>query len=922
LQQGIRWATTAIVTLLVLALLLTRWGSNLYIDWLWFKSLAYNHVFVTIILTDLGVRLAVGTAVFVALFINLYLTRPVVLKAINATRQQEDENGVVTLYQSPLAQYLNSKNLLLVYGAVSMFFAFFVGLSVTGDWITVQKFLNATPFGTNDPIFNKDIGFYVFQLPFYQFIYKILAWIVLLSALCVASVYLLTESGQTSLAKLFNSMSARFHLSALAAIFFILRAWGYRLEQYMLLYAEGGVIYGGGYADINGRLLAFKILLVVALVCAAVILVNIFMRKFKLVLYSIGALVVSSIILGGVYPAVLQKFIVEPNEFNREQPYIAHSIKYTRQAYDLNKIERSPFPAGRTLTAQDIKDNPETIDNIRLWDWRPLEQTYGQLQAMRLYYEFKGIDIDRYTIDGNYRQVMIAARELNQNLLPEQAKAWVNQKLQYTHGYGIVMSPVNEVTNEGLPNFLIKDIPPQTKTDLVIDRPEIYYGEATDEYVMVNTKTQEFDYPMGDDNAWTTYEETSGVKINSLFRRAIFALAFTDYRMVLSTDMTNDTQVLFNRNIYDRVPKIAPFLRYDKDPYIVLSDGRLYWMWDAYTVSNMYPYSDPFSGRMNYIRNSVKVTVDAYNGDVKFYVADETDPIIQTFSKIFPNMFLPLAELSDDLKSHMRYPEELFLTQARKLATYHMIDPRIFFHKEDKWNLPNELYGTEEQPMEPYYTITKLPGEDESEFVLILPYTPQNRSNMISWLAARMDGENYGKLINYQFPKQELVYGPMQIEARINQDPVISQQLTLWDQRERGFSVIRGNLLAIPIKDSLLYVEPIFLQAETSRIPELRRVIVAHEDRIVMEPTLELALQKMFGDIGTVGPPPAATGPDRDPAVPLPVATLSELAKRANQQYDDAQNKLRQGDWAGYGEAVKQLEQTLKELSEQADLQV
>lgn len=920
MQKGIRWVTTAILVAFILVLLMARWGSNLYIDWLWFKSLTYDHVFIKILLSELGIKLAVGTVVFVALFINLFFTRQVVLNTINTTKQHEDENGVVTLYQSPLAQYLNSKNLLAAYGAVSLFLAFFVAMSVTGDWVTVQKFLNATPFGTADPLFNKDIGFYVFQLPFYQFIYKILAWIVLLAALCTAAVYLLTESGQTSLSKLFNSMSARFHLSALAAIFFILRAWGYRLEQYMLLYSDGGAIYGAGYADINGRLLAFKILMVVALACAIVILINIYMRKFKLVLYSIGTLVAASILLGGIYPSVLQKFIVEPNEFNREKQYIEHAIKYTRTAYDLDKIERKPFPAGRTLTAQDIKDNPQTIDNIRLWDWRPLEQTYGQLQAMRLYYEFKGIDVDRYTIDGKYRQVMLSARELNQELLPEQAKTWVNQKLQYTHGYGIVMSPVNEVTTEGLPNFIIKDIPPQTNTDLVIDRPEIYYGESTDAYVMVNTKTQEFDYPMGDDNAWATYSETSGVKINSFLRKTIFALAFADYRMILSTDMTNDTQVLFNRNIYERVPKIAPFLMYDGDPYIVLSDGRLYWMWDAYTVSNMYPYSEPFRGRMNYIRNSVKVTIDAYNGDVKFYVADASDPVIQTFAKIFPNMFLHLDEMSDDLKNHMRYPEELFLTQARKLATFHMTDPQIFYHKEDKWNLPTELYGREEVAMEPYYTITRLPGEEEPEFVLILPYTPQNRKNMISWLAARMDGEHYGKLINYQFPKQELVYGPMQIEARINQDAAISQQLTLWDQRERGFSVIRGNLLAIPIKDSLLYVEPIFLQAEASRIPELRRVIVAHEDRIVMEPTLEMALQRVFGDIGADIRPPVSPDPGDDLGTPVPDATFQQLIERANHYYEDAQNKQRQGDWAGYGEAIKQLERALKELSEITDI--
>ncbi|MEW6276451.1 MAG: UPF0182 family protein, partial [Bacillota bacterium] len=676
-----------------------------------------------------------------------------------------------------------------------------------------------------------------------------------------------------------------------------------------------GVVYGPGYTDVHANLLAYKIMFILALLVGVVIIVNAFLKRFRLVLYAIGFMVAASIILNGVYPALMQKLIVLPNEMEREKPYIENSIKMTRLAYDLEKVEKKDFPAGRTITAQDIQENQDTIKNIRLWDYRPLQQTYSQLQEMRTYYEFKDIDVDRYVIDGRYRQVMLAARELNIDSLPEQARTWVNRHLKYTHGYGIAVSPVNEVTGEGLPQFFIKDIPPASRTNLKVERPEIYFGELTSNYIIVNTRSQEFDYPVGDENAWCTYQGKNGVPVNSLFRRLLFALTFGDYKLLLSGDITNESQVLYYRNIKDRVLKIAPFLLYDRDPYIVLSGGKLYWIWDAYTVSDMFPYAEPFQGRLNYIRNAVKVVIDAYTGEMAFYAAEPDEPVLKTYQKIFPGLFVPMAEMPADLKSHIRYPEDLFMVQAKKYTVYHMEDYRVFYNKEDKWNLPTELFGPKEEPMQPYYTIVKLPGEEKPEFIQIMPFTPQNKKNMIAWLAGRSDGENYGKLLVYEFPKQELVYGPMQIEARINQDTFISQQISLWDQR--GSQVIRGNLLVVPIKDALIYVEPLYLQAEQSKMPELRRVIVAHGDKVVMEPTLDLAIQKIFGK-GEVIPPTQEPSPGAEQTREAAPKTIAQLAGEANRLYDEAQNKLKQGDWAGYGNALQRLKETLEQLAAQA----
>lgn len=903
-----------IAVLLVLFVTFFKWGIDLYVDILWFKSIGYSPVLYKILLSDIGVRVITGLFVFIVLLVNLYLTRKPLIAALSTTQKRQDEDGVVTLHQPPLSKIITPKMLTGIYIAASLLLALLISAAVKNNWIVLQQYLNASSFGLNDPIFNKDVGFYSFKLPFYQFIYQLLMWVTILSAMLVAAIYFFIDSTRNGLGKLFSSISARYHLSALAAVFFVVKAWGYKLQQYYLLFSDNGIIFGPGYTDINARLLGLKILAVIALITAVIILVNIFMRRFQMIAYSIGALIVVSILIGSVYPAAIQKFIVSPNELAKENKYIEHGIKYTRYAYNLDKIAEKPFPAGQELHQNDISQNTETIKNIRLWDWRPLRDTYSQLQEMRPYYELKNIDIDRYMINGEYRQIMLAAREMNQEHLSENAKTWVNQQLKYTHGYGLAMSPVNEITSEGLPEFFLKNIPPGGETNLKVDRPEIYYGESADNYVIVNTATKEFDYPIsGESNASTTYEGKSGVQVSSFFRKALFAIAFSDYKLILSSDVKPESQVLFHRNIKDRVPKIAPFLRYDDDPYLVVSEGKLYWMWDAYTTTDMFPYSEPYNGHHNYIRNAVKVVVDAYDGSTTFYAADADDPILKTYQKIFNNLFVPLSQMPEDLRNHIKYPVDMFMIQANKYTLYHMTNPEMFYNKEDSWVLPTEKYGSEEQVMEPYYTITRLAGEEETEFVLIMPFTPKNKKNMISWLTARSDGDHYGKLLAYHFPKQELVYGPMQIEARIDQDTTISEQMTLWDQA--GSSLIRGNLLVIPVEESLLYVEPLYLQADQSKMPELRRVIVAHGNKVVMEPTLDLALQRIFGEGASV---PQGTTQQEAPATTEETtvpSTQQELIDNANRFFNEAQDKLKNGDWAGYGESMQKLENALEKLT-------
>jgi len=915
-RNKFRWTVRILIVVAIILLVFLKAGANLYTDWLWFQELNYQNVFLTIIISDIGLRVAVGLALFILLFLNLMLTRQHLIKASKKATFVK-EGDMLTVQNLPLSHFITPRILLAVFFVLSVVMAFIFSFSVEGDWVILQKFLHPTSFGINEPVFNLDISFYVFQLPFYIFLYKVASWTILAIVFWVAMVYLLVNiiQGNSNYGKPFLNISARYHLSFLAAIFFIIKAAGYKLQQFTLLSTHQGAVWGPGYTAIHANLMAYKVLTFIALICALAILVNLFLKRFRLVLYSIGVLVVASVLLGSIYPAMMQKFKVTPNEIAMEKPYLERNIKFTRMAYNMDKLTEIDFPAGRVLLAEDILANQETIRNIRLWDWDPLRQTYSQLQEMRLYYHFRDIDIDRYIVDGQYRQVMLAARELNQEQLPPQAKTWVNQTLKYTHGYGIAMSPVNETTEEGLPIFFLKDIPPVTSTDLRVTRPEIYFGEVTDEYVIVNTKSQEFDYPKGDENVYSSYEGNGGVKIDNILQKLIFALSLGDYKMLLSSEIDNNSRVLYYRNLKQRVPKIAPFLKFDSDPYIVLSEGKLYWIWDAYTTTSQFPYSEPYDNINNYIRNAVKVVIDAYNGGVNFYISDPDDPVIATYSNIFPGMFNTLSEMPEDLRQHIRYPVDFFKVQATMYTNYHMQDPQVFYNKEDKWNLPTEIFAGEEKPMEPYYVVIKLPGEEKPEFVLIMPFTPQNKKNMIAWLAARSDQENYGKLLQYSFPKQELVYGPMQLEARINQDTTISQQLSLWDQR--GSSVIRGNLLAIPIKDALLYVEPIYLQADQGKMPELSRVIVAHKDKVIMEPTLDKALEIIFGEnaTGIQEPEPSATGEQ-----PKPATSMKELIERANELYNEAQAKLKNGDWAGYGESLNRLKQVLNELDENATI--
>lgn len=885
--------------------------TKLYADWLWFKAVDFSSVFTTIMVNKVGLYVALFILAFVLFYINLHIARKAI--GIGVERPPETDDGREIIYlneeKSPLRKFMQTKSARWIIVILSVLGALMVSSVSADNWIIIQQYLQRVPFGTTDPVFHKDLGFYVFNLSFYKFIYTTLMMALVLTAIATAVVYVMDASMDLLFADWKKFTFGKSHVAVLLALIIALKAWGYKLASYSILFSSTGIIYGTSYTDIHARLLAYRVLLVVALLVAAAIIVNIFVKKLNWVTYSIGGWIVISILMTGIYPVVVQKVVVQPNEFNREKTYIKRAIEFTRTAYMLDKVDNQEFKINYDLTMEDLK-NQTTMENVRLWDWEPLTDTYRSLQELRPYYVFNDLDIDRYMIDGKYRQVMLSAREMDQNNLEDRAKTWINQRLMYTHGYGVAMSPVNEIAQEGFPTMFIKDIPPQFSTDITIKKPEIYFGEKTDSYVIVNTKQKEFDYPMGTQNVYTNYQGKNGVKINSFGRRLLLSWYLKDYKLILSSDITNDSQILYNRNITERIRKIAPYLGYDQDPYIVISEnGKLYWMLDAYTYTNKYPYSEPFdnSGH-NYIRNSVKVVCDAYSGEMHFYIADTTDPIIKTYARIFPGVYRPLEELPADLKAHIRYPVDLFTIQTQLYRTFHMMDPYVFYNKEDNWVIPSEFVEGKEQKVEPYYIIMRLPGESQAEYILMLPYTPNSRPNMIAWMCARMDGENYGKMLVYNFPKQETVYGPMQIEARISQDTEISRQMTLWDQK--GSRTYRGNLIVIPIDNSILYIEPLYLQAESSKMPELKRVIAAFGNEVVMEPSLDEALIRLFGK----GKPqtPASSGAPADVAE----KNIQQLAQQAREVYDRANELLRQGDWAGYGDNINKLNDVINKMQE------
>ena len=867
-----------------------------YTDWLWFQEVGYTRVFTTTV----GVKLVLGLVAGGLFFLLLYANVKFAARVLRGVRFLDFENAL----ELPSPELLDPliRRLLL---PACIVLGFIAGPQGAGQWESALLFFNATPFGLNDPVFAQDIGFYIFRLPLLMAVYNWLIVLLTITLVATAAAYVLYRGIQYGPRGVSFSPRAKTHLLALAAAFLLVKAAGYYLDGFQLLYASSGAAYGPGYTALHATLPLLRLLAVLSLLGAVVLLFQIWRPGIRYFLLTVAALVLVHVVGLGVYPAFLQRFRVGPNEVAAERPFIERTIQFTRRAYGLDTLEPKEFPAEERLTAADLKRNDLTIKNIRLWEHRPLLATYGQLQEIRTYYKFVDVDNDRYPIDGALRQVMLSVRELSHLHLNN--AGWINEHLTYTHGYGAVFGPVNQVTPEGLPEFFIKDIPPVSSIpELKITRPEIYFGELANDYVFVKTRARELDYPAGDRNVYTDYQGRGGVPVGSLWRKLVFSARFATLRIALSNDTGGESRILYYRQVRERVGKIAPFIEFDRDVYPVIAGGRVFWIIDGYTTSSYYPYAEPVPGLGNYIRNSVKAVVDAYNGSVDFYVSSPDDPIIRAYGKIFPGMFKPIEAMPEGLRAHIRYPQDLFGVQARMYATYHMQDPQVFYNKEDVLAIPHRTVNGREIEIEPYYTIMRLPGETREEFILLLPFTPNKRDNMRAWLAARSDPPNYGKLIALNFPKAKLVYGPKQIDARIDQDPVISQQLSLWNQR--GSTVIRGSMLAIPIEASLLYVQPLYLAAEKGSLPELKRVIVAFGNQIAMEETLEQSLDRIFGSRIASAQAKAET------AAPQAAGAVRNLAREALDHFSRAQESLRQGNWAAFGDELKRVEGLLKEM--------
>jgi len=890
-MASVRRVLLILIGVFLLLFVLFMLISGFYTDLLWFQSLGLSSVFWTAIKAKAGVFF-VFSLIFLAFFAaNLLIARRL--------------SGWGGFFLPEQRYYVTSRTVNLVLVVAALVLSVLNGLGAIGQWDTMLRYLNQRSFGVLDPIFSQDVGFYVFTLPVYRFLRGWLTEVLLFTLIATAAVYLVVQLATLRQFKLWLTGRAAFHLAALGALFLLVLAWGYKLSAFELLYSSQGVAFGASYTDVHARLLAYNLSFWAVILCVLLLLGGVAAKRPWILAVGGGLWLVVALGLGGVYPAFMQQFDVQPNELLKERPYIEYNIDLTRRAYGLDQIQEFDFGSVAELTAEALAEAEPTIRNIRLWDYRPLRDTYAQIQEIRLYYEFVDVDVDRYYLDGTYRQVTLSPREMATDQLP--SRTWVNERLQFTHGYGLAMSPVNEVTPEGLPELLVSDLPPRTAPGLEITRPELYYGEKTDNYVFVNTTIEEFDYPSGDQNITSTYEGEGGVVLDSPLKRAAFAYRFGDVAVVLSEYLTPESRVMLYRNIHQRVRQAAPFLLFDADPYLVIVDGRLIWLQDAYTVTSMYPYSQPYHDRFNYIRNSVKVAIDAYNGDMIFYVVDDQDPLIQTYAAIFPDLFSPLDEMPDGLRAHVRYPEGLFIIQGQMNNAYHMLDSTVFYNQEDLWAVAHEIYAGSDQPMEPYYVTMKLPGEEKEEFILMQPFTPAGKQNMVAWMAARSDGEHYGKLLSYKFAKQELIYGPLQIEARIDQDPNISGQLSLW--RQRGSQVLRGNLLVIPIGNSLLYVEPLYLQAETGRMPELKRVIAASTERVVMANTLQEAL-------ASIGGAPVVIEEGEEGEEGVEAAGLHDLTLSALEHYARAQEYLQEGDWAGYGAELEAMRRDLENLIE------
>jgi uncharacterized membrane protein (UPF0182 family) len=901
---------TLIVTLVLLAFLGTVLFPaliGLLTDWWWFQEIGYQVVFARPLVTGTFLFLAIGGLTFIALYFNLrYAQRglvpyPVVLRFA--------ENQPKVDLTRPL------RRLTL---PVSLIVAVLAGLGATPAWELVLQLVYRTPFGISDPVLSRDIGFYIFTLPALSSGLALLSTLLVVSLMLVVPVYvlrgdILLAPGPRRAPRLRVEPSAGVHIAALLAGVFLLiglRLW--LVDVPSLLYSTTGPLVGASYTDLHARLPALRLSSVIAVLSALAVLFGGFRRELgRYALLAIGVYLAVAIVGRGLVPNLVQKFLVAPTELTRETPYLRHHIAATRQAWGLDSVETRELTRETDLTLADIRANGPTIENVRLWDRDPLLQTFGQLQEIRTYYDFVSADDDRYWIDGKYRQVLLSPRELNPRSLP--TRTFINEHLTFTHGMGLTLSPVNQVTVEGLPVLFIKDLPPVSTTSLKVSRPQIYYGELAADYVFVHTRQREFDHPSGEENVYASYQGRGGVPIGSVLRRAVFAAHFGSSKILFSGDMTDSSRVLYHRDIMGRARKALPFLLFDRDPYLVIAaDGTLKWILDAYTASSRYPYAERLRDGTSYMRNSVKLVIDAYDGTLVAYVSSPTDPLIRTWSRIFPGVFVALARMPADLRAHIRYPDVIYRIQAGLYTTYHMDDPVDFYHREDQWQIPEATESGGVPFMR--HIVMRLPDEKNAEYIYMVPFTPRGKDNLAAWMVARNDGDEYGRLRVYRLSRQSLAFGPQQIVNRINQNTEVSQQLTLWDQR--GSQVIRGDLLVIPIEESLLYVQPIYTRAEGGRIPELKRVVVAYQNRVLMRETLEQGLVEMFGGAtGRRAPTPAIAADTTAGAGPsAPDSRLPTLVQEARRRYQAAIQAQRDLDWARYGDEMRRLGEVLQQM--------
>lgn len=889
-----------VFTLLVALPALVRFAA----DWYWFGEIGFRTVLVSELTTRGVLFLLVALTTAGVLYVNLRIARRY-QRPIPAV--VGDISGIE--HRISLADLIGRVSTV---GVVAL--SLFIALALSGTWLAVQQFLHAVPFGVSDPIFGRDVGYYVYRLPVITGVLALLLSLtVLAGGLVIATYFTSGDIGFNPLRR-WMTRPAQVHVGTLIAVFLVLSAlqiWLVALPE--LLFSTTGPLTGASYTDVHARRPGYHVAAVAALVAAGLVVVGLVRRRAGVYITTAVALYAGISIVGrGLIPAAVQKLVVAPTELTRERPYLAHHIDATRTAWGIDSVAISDIRGEQALTLEDVRENAATVENVRLWDRDPLLQTFGQIQEIRTYYDFVSVDDDRYWINGRYRQVHLSPRELNPASLP--TRSFINEHLAFTHGMGITLAPVNQVTIEGLPVLFVKDLPPTSTVSLQVTRPQIYYGELTTNYVVVNTRQPELDYPSGDTTVFTRYSGTGGVPVGGLWRRSLLAWHFRSLKLLLSGDITSESRILYRRHIVDRARRALPFVRFDADPYVVIdSAGTLQWILDGYTMTPRYPYSQPAGDGTTYTRNSVKVVIDAYHGSVRAFIAAPNDPLIRSWARAFPGILQPLDSLGADLRAHLRYPEDLFRVQAVLYATYHMTEPEQFYHREDQWQIP--ILGSDErQAAFMRRIVMRLPDEEREEFIFMSPFTPRQKDNLAAWMVARNDGEHYGRLSVYRFPRQSLVFGPQQIVNRMNQDPSIAREIALWDQR--GSEVIRGALMVIPIEESLIYVQPLYLRAQGGRIPELKRVIVAHQNRVVMDSTLDLGLTRLFG--GDVGAPVivddelSATGATAAPSSGAAPAT--DLARRAREHYDRAMDAQRAGNWARYGEEITRLGEVLRQL--------